>query len=500
MRVSEAITDYKQWTEGDIITITAGTGVGKSYFIKNNLYTHAKKNNRKILMLVHRLNCRDQFLHEVEKEGKSDILTIGTYQAIEQNALRGVVSNNVNPADYDYVVCDEFHYFMSDASFNQTTDLSLSAILDASNSVRIFMSATGDYVERYLQNYRKKEIVSYRLPISFDFIESLTFYSQQKTIEHYIELAIKKNEKAIFFMDSAKRAYDLHRRYREHSMFNCSASNKLFRHVNKEKLDSMLVNERFEDLILFTTTALDTGVNIHDKELNNIVCDVRDIRTMTQCIGRKRLQDKDDYIHLVVKSRHNQQLGGDIKNLTKEMEMVDFFKEHGLKELVTKFSRQYDKTNIIYDVWEDDSLTKRINELAYFKRMTDKYDITEMLKLGDYGYCKYVARWLGKYEEESEQYDYVVQEDQDMIDSLEEYLNSIVGEVMLQVKDRKELVKKMNVRDGNNRILKNIKTLNGMLKENNYDFIIDEFRTSKQVDGKRRYYRSAWRVRRLSDI
>ena len=52
-RVSEIITteEIKKWNKGDIITITAGTGAGKSYFIKNILYAFAKQENKKILFL-----------------------------------------------------------------------------------------------------------------------------------------------------------------------------------------------------------------------------------------------------------------------------------------------------------------------------------------------------------------------------------------------------------------------------------------------------------------
>ena len=57
-RVSELITMdvIRIWSPGDVITIKAGTGAGKSYFIKNILYAFAKKNHKKILMLIHRTN------------------------------------------------------------------------------------------------------------------------------------------------------------------------------------------------------------------------------------------------------------------------------------------------------------------------------------------------------------------------------------------------------------------------------------------------------------
>lgn len=85
LRVSNVVTtdEIKKWRPGDIITIQAPTGAGKSYFIKNILYAIAKKDNKKILMLIHRLNCIEQFQYEIEEDNKTDIIHLKTYQSIE---------------------------------------------------------------------------------------------------------------------------------------------------------------------------------------------------------------------------------------------------------------------------------------------------------------------------------------------------------------------------------------------------------------------------------
>ena len=52
-------------------------------------------------------------------------------------------------------------------------------------------------------------------------------------------------------------------------MFNCSKNNSdYYKYVDKEKIKNMLTNEKFEDLILITTTCMDAGVNLIDLELN----------------------------------------------------------------------------------------------------------------------------------------------------------------------------------------------------------------------------------------
>ncbi|MBL5889933.1 DEAD/DEAH box helicase family protein [Heyndrickxia sporothermodurans] len=304
--VSEVVTqdEIKKWNNGDIITISAGTGAGKSRFIKVSLYAHAKRQGKKILFLIHRTNCVNQFQMEIEKDYKTDIIDIKTYQHIEAKIR---YDKNFDFSEYQYIVCDEFHYFMQDY-FNKYTDISLNAILNQTDKIRIFMSATGDVMEKYLSGFKKIDVTPYKISIDYNFIRKLIFFNKDETFEQVIQQAIDENKKAIFFIDSAEKAYNLYKKYKEHCLFNCSKHNdKYYKYVDEEKINQMLLKERFEENILITTTCLDTGVNIIDKDLYCIFCDVKDIRTLIQCIGRKRIQDKDDKIELYIKSVNNKQ-------------------------------------------------------------------------------------------------------------------------------------------------------------------------------------------------
>lgn len=143
-----SVSDLESWTPKNIIIISAGTGRGKSYFVKNHLYQYAKSAGKKILFLIHRTNCVTQFRQEIERDGKSDTIDIMTYQKIESDILHFNAHMNFN--QYSYIVCDEFHYFISDANFNNTTDISFDEILNANQCIRIFMSATSADMEQYL--------------------------------------------------------------------------------------------------------------------------------------------------------------------------------------------------------------------------------------------------------------------------------------------------------------------------------------------------------------
>lgn len=89
-RVSDLITveDIQKWEPDVPVIIDAGTGVGKSYFIKNTLYDIAKEEGQKILFLIHRRKCVDQFIMEIEADGKDDVIDIVTYQKFSMHKSR----------------------------------------------------------------------------------------------------------------------------------------------------------------------------------------------------------------------------------------------------------------------------------------------------------------------------------------------------------------------------------------------------------------------------
>ena len=83
-----SLNDIDNWHNGETVLISAGCGAGKSYFIKNILYAKALQQNKKILMLIHRTNCVNQFQMEIEKDNKTDVIDIKTYQSVEARIIK----------------------------------------------------------------------------------------------------------------------------------------------------------------------------------------------------------------------------------------------------------------------------------------------------------------------------------------------------------------------------------------------------------------------------
>lgn len=111
-RITDVISkeDVRAWKPGNNVLISAPMGAGKSYFCKNTLYDLAKEVGGKILMLIHRSNCVEQFKYEIESDGKQDVIDVVTYQSLEYGRLHNT-SKQIDLSKYKYVVSDEFHYF-----------------------------------------------------------------------------------------------------------------------------------------------------------------------------------------------------------------------------------------------------------------------------------------------------------------------------------------------------------------------------------------------------
>ena len=477
MRVSELITcdTIRQWSVNDTISITAGTGAGKSYWVKNILYLIAAEQKEKILFLIHRSNCINQFQNEILKDNKQDVIDIMSYQKLEAHYLK--YNEHLDLREYKYIVCDEFHYFLSDATFNKSTDLSLNNILDQ-KAIKVFMSATSGAIEGYLTRFKNIELVKYELPIKFDFINKLCFFNKDITNETIINYILNEtNDKAIIFINSAEKAYRLFKKYEENAIFNCSQNNsKHYKYVDKDLIDDMLANEKFDKRILITTSCLDAGVNLIDDKLKYIVInDIFDIEVIKQMIGRKRLKNKDDYINLYIKSYNNNQLGGIKTKLTKRIERANYFKKYGSEKYIDKYFKDNDRDNIIYDTNTENGFKKVLNELMYYKLVCDIVNIAaiQMNKSGKYlGFNIYVSNCL-QYKD-----NYIFIEEENTKMNLNEYLEMLIGEKLDKDK-QKELIDMIDLKV-NGRKQKSYNKLNEGLKMLKLPYIIIPKKSNNQ--------------------
>ena len=513
-RVSDLITveDIQKWEPDVPVIIEAGTGVGKSYFIKNTLYDIAKEEGQKILFLIHRRKCVDQFIMEIEADGKDDVIDIVTYQKFSMHKSRYNdfrEEDFFNPYDYGYIVSDEYHYFTEDASFNDTTDVAYDMIMECTTAVKIFMSATGENIESYMRDYladnaQKLGIregikpLKYKIPTNWSFINQLYFFYREDAFKRKAEEVICKGTKAIFFIESAKKAYELYKQFEDNAIFCCSDSNKDYaKYMDKDKLNQMLENERFEENLLITTACLDAGVNIKDKDVKEVMIDIRDLGSLIQCMGRRRIGRRKDNgaysekIDVYVRVRTNEQLGGMIIQIKKNIAPAQFLDFNGEDEFYREYPRfnaNVDKSGIIYTDKKDNCL--KVNELMLKKKESDIELYNKMINLSDYGYCSYLADKF----ERTHKYDrfgniikwkYEIYEPEyiNIMVTLDRYASDKTEFCDKSQKD--ELVQELSLRK-NGRIVKTAKTINEKLETMGIPFKIEETKTNRKVNGEKK--------------
>ena len=487
-----SVEDMKSWHPDTAVFITASTGKGKSHFIKNKFYDYAKARGEKILLILHRKNCHQQFEHELTSEGKDDVITTITYQTIEQ---RVIYEKSFNFSPYTYIVCDEYHYFLEDADFNPFTDLSFRAILQ-SNKIMIFLSATGVDMKDYMTSACGMPSVEYELQEEDMHIRQLSFFDDMKTVPAQIaQRVINAGEKAIFFIQSAEDAWELRKQLGSDAIFNCSQYNKRWhKRVDSKAVKSMLQNESFEVPILVTTSCFDAGINIKDKHVTTILVDITNVTTVIQCIGRRRIDytDPNDRIDVYVHVPSRKSLNGVIMGKTRNIAMADFLMENGARAFIQKYPRKI-YPSLIYDNpycsdWES---FKCVNRIKYHKDLVDIHRFKSILDEPS-GYQHLIAERLRRIDPETGDYLY---EEIDGDYMLSELLEGYITKPMLVPADREPLIQAINVQSGD-KTLRRVASLNEALERRNYPYQIVQFCTSRMENGKKVNYNHAWRVER----
>ena len=483
--------EIEKWKPGDIITIQARPGSGKSHFIKNGLYRYAKEHGKRILFLIHRRNTARQFELEIARDKKGDTIDVQLYQFLETKLLH---DREVNLSKYSYIVSDESHYFVSDAAFNTATDLALGKILAQNNAIRIFMSGTINDFKDYLNSQVSTSTTDYYLNDGYNHIHSLTFFNDVDLMDEIAKSTIEKGKKAIFFIHSAEGAYTFYKRFKQFSVFNCSYSNSYHKFVDEKLIEEILINERFETPLLITTSTMDAGLNLVDPEIEKIVVDIRDPDVIYQAVGRKRPQSADDTVDLYIHNVGNQALGGLETSLSKKIGMAKYLLTHNTEELLRKYPRQNDASGIIYDFISDGKVVKQVNKLMLLKQERDIETYRQMQSEGEFGFARFMTRRFGFYDEKSGTYAYEFARADSGIIS---YLSRMESTVMLGLSDRKDFINRVNVRQ-NGHLLKSADSINAALNEKHIPYRVREFSTSRIIDGKKRNFKSAWRVEHIS--
>lgn len=445
------------------IFINAPCACGKSYFVQHDLVRYAATHGHRILHLVSRTPLKDQLVYNVGF--KNLTITVTTYQHFEQAELDETIS------DFDIIVCDEAHYFVSDSAFNGRTVRSLERIF-AQPAVKIFMTATPipshNTFKKIFPQFKFVKFKGSTAPVISDvkFFEDNFDGDTEADIELLLAELDKTEDKAIIFCRSVHMARELYQQREDESMFLCSKSTnnkKNLNYMDDDAVKALLENEKFDCKYLFTTSVAEVGITIHDKQVKHIVCSLTDWNSIVQAIGRKRMIDDTDKVTVYLADRTPKSLTASETNIKMALRHYNYYKKHGAEKYAEEFWHEYDTKGHI--VWKEPLQPVEINPLALAKWEREKEIIKEIhkTKKGKESYQAWVYKQLG-----------LAPIEQRKPDQLQQVLEPFIDIPLTYKQLRTELAPRINYTNDNNRDHTGCKSLNNFLKATQTPMLIEE--------------------------
>lgn len=492
MYVSQKIKeeDIKKWAKDKIVFIRAGTGSGKTNFLKTTLLQYCIKNGKTLLYLANRTALLQQTEYDIKNEREMQsfedtCIDCTTFQGLTWRILHDKMIDN-----YDYICVDEAHYFLSDSNFNRSTDIAFDWIIHQP-CYKLFMSATPDTILEYVERELQMETLIYEIPIDYnDLIDKIVFYKDEKLLRRRLLENQNDGKKKLYF-GTAENAYIMSCTIDDAS-FYCSKSNVLYKEANKDEFDNIIKNSKFESKLFCTTSVLDNGINFKDDDLKEIYIEYMSPEEVIQMIGRKRFTQKDEKITVYIKSHSKLQCTKRLESINKQLKQIGELKYLGEIDFASKYLKK-DITKAIDVVPDNDILHYKINPMMYFKLQKDKefYELLiEWFEFIDDAYAFYIITHLSF---------------RSMYYTFEDYKDNFIIDDYLQTKldtklfeDEQEKLKDFICNNDNifNKCKKNhgrlgIKLINGYLSQMNSNFIIkskqEKSRKSKHYN-KRYWY------------
>ncbi|MDU2123440.1 MAG: DEAD/DEAH box helicase [Clostridium celatum] len=447
--VSDVISEtegytYKDWKEGSIVSIDAQTGTGKTYAILNKILEDKVEDYEELVYICNRVELRRAIQKDLlekykmeakyfigEKEyfdknwigNKSAIIdyewldnqqtiynvTIMSYHEIA-NARNWKIymGGNFNILEkYQYIVCDECQFFLTDASFNQKTYMAFDEIFHARDikSRLIMLSATIEEVESLIEEYTNMLILhgelfgvdnlvhKYQYSTGRDY--SYVNVKYFKDVDDMATLIKNSDEKWLVFVTSDKNGQEL-----KNNLCESGVSSEFIKanEDNPEK-KNLTMFSKFSCQCLIATKCIDNGVNIKDTNVKNIVVMAYDKTTFIQELGRLRLNIKDAHeINLYIRCCYKKTFSTMLKKCEDKQELIDLYNED-INKFEVRFNNDYKNKKLPEDIFY---LNKKkewtINKLGVARMELDRkhyQKMVDMMELDEFAFIKEQLSWLG---------------------------------------------------------------------------------------------------------
>lgn len=312
---------YNSWAPWRPVFISAQTGRGKNTFVEEKLIPYVrdlsrrKRRSYKVLILSNRAALKKQIENRLNgnDDPETGIYSYGeyadvmTYQRLLHNSKR-LETPKKNPPKYLYVVCDEAHFFTSDALFNPYTKMILSRIrqLFEKSSIRIYMSATPYDCLEYIDQAETCAPLFYHFKRDYSYLD-IKAYSSINDLYDLIVRSVKNADgnckqsgKWLIFIDDRHKCERVKHELEEHGksiglplstsmVYAVSADSKSEPAYMKMVKEGKLGKDTY---VLITTSVLDNGVNL-DGIKNVVVSDMSQVKCL-QMVGRARVSGPND--------------------------------------------------------------------------------------------------------------------------------------------------------------------------------------------------------------
>ena len=346
--------DYKNWH--GIVVLDAGTNSGKTYFILKTLLPWAYERRKRILILCNREALRNQIERDVNRLGSIEVsyedydpalggivnkpaidnkyehtIRVETYQWLETFLQRNEDAAKTYLRSFDYIVSDEYHYMVTDASFNDHVDASYEAIKELwTTKTCIFMSATA---RPFFDYWKLRKMIPegqhYRLPMDYRFVSSVKFFYRDDD-ELDIIRRVQPGEKILVFVNTIAKLRKLRDTLKAEGIEDVACLCSKYRQEAEEfdKLDDVLVGNVLQHQVTLTTTTLYNGVDMKDPALKYIVSELWNPLVNAQILGRKRPLDEGDTCAVYLLHYPKERLEGELKKIEKyQLEPVKAYRK-----------------------------------------------------------------------------------------------------------------------------------------------------------------------------
>lgn len=443
--ISDVIgVDYLSWEKGDTVTIESPTNTGKTTFILKTLLPSLQTNDT-ILYICNRIELKRQIKIDLLKlYNKSipeditkldNIVQIGKVFVLSYHSIgQSLVNHEYNireqiVRDHKYIVYDEVHFFYADSQFNnQTHKIAKELILkEYPQSIKIMLSGTMEEFFPIIEHNTKGKLHRYTTGKDYSYLNT-RYFSDYKDIIQMVKND-QSNDKWIIFVTSKNRG------------------NKIRAELNKLKISCTFITSENNNLekqniskygmfnckVLITTKCLDNGISIHDDSVKHIVLSVYDRITFMQEIGRIRIDIENArtinlYLDMKNKRSFNHLLN--IANL--KSEIIELY-EKDYNKFESIYNHNTDKVpNELFFIGKESEKKWQLNLLAKKRLMDDKQFYISMISKfknkGKYAYIYEQLKWLGNVFQFEESNIISNVKDNDELENLKQYLDSIVGE------------------------------------------------------------------------